>query len=304
MDNQLMSELEAIGGEIRTAGLKGGDQITISQPSFTARIALWGGHLASFQPSGEPDLLFQSANLGGDTRFSRRHFGVPVCWPWFGAHPSDKDFPSHGLARYFRWQLAEVGHFKNGDIKVVLKLASDEHPLIEDMCPQTFELRQIFRFGSGFQVNFSAANLSDKPLLVSEALHTYFHVGDNELTQVKGLDGVLYEDKFTGQGRQRQEGDIQPCQELDRVYLDAPAVTLLEDQQFNRRLIISTEGSASTVLWNPGQAIAASRSDMENDDYRHFVCVESANALDNSYVIEAGGMHHLKLEVKFESLSY
>ena len=25
--------------------------------------------------------------------------GIPICFPWFGAHPEHKDYPAHGFAR-------------------------------------------------------------------------------------------------------------------------------------------------------------------------------------------------------------
>lgn len=303
MDAQLMRELEELGGEIRPNSLRECDEIIIDQPSFSARIALWGGHLVSFIPMGQQDVLFQSDNEGALTRFGRRHFGVPVCWPWFGANTEDDDLPAHGLARYFRWQLVEVGRFKNGDAKIVIRLASEDHPLIEEMWPHAFELRQVFRLGEGFSVNFSAANLSDKTMPISEALHTYFRVGDNKTAQVQGLDGVQYVDKFDDGQKKQQVGAVSPCEELDRVYLDAPQDTVLEDPALQRKLVISSEGAQSTVLWNPGEALAKLRTDMEDEDYRQFVCVETANALDNAYKIAAGEMHQLRVTVRIEPLS-
>ena len=144
MNSQLIEELDALGGEILPANLRDCDEIVLNQPGFTARIALWGGHLVSFKPSGQEDWLFQSENPGGQSRFGRRHFGVPVCWPWFGANYVHDDYPAHGLARYFRWDFIEAGRFKNGDVKIVIRLASEDHPLIEEMWPHAFELRQVF----------------------------------------------------------------------------------------------------------------------------------------------------------------
>ncbi|MCZ2723667.1 D-hexose-6-phosphate mutarotase [Marinomonas sp. 15G1-11] len=301
MDHQLINELEAIGGEIRASSFKGCDEILIEQPGFSARIALWGGHLSSFMPNGEPDILFQSSHDGSDTRFSRKHFGVPVCWPWFGANVQQPDLPAHGLARYFRWELEEVGRFKNGDIKVVIKLESEKHPLIEDMWPQAFELKQVFRLGDGFQVKFSAANLSNEPIQVSEALHTYFRVGDSALAVIKGLDKTEYEDKFAG-GRHRQTGTISPCVYLDRVYLDAEPMTYLEDPVLGRRISIETEGTACVVVWNPGEELAKERNDMNDEDYQSFVCVESANALENAHTVGPREIYHFKMKIKSERL--
>ncbi|WP_394181639.1 D-hexose-6-phosphate mutarotase [Marinomonas posidonica] len=303
MNGQLMKELEELGGEIRPASLKKCDEIIIDQPGFSAVIALWGGHLVSFTPSGQPDLLFQSENKGGEGRFGRRHFGVPVCWPWFGANEEKEDFPAHGLARYFRWEFIEAGRFKNGDVKIVIRLASEDHPLIEEMWPYVFELRQVFRFSSkGFRINFTAANLSDQPMPVSEALHTYFHVADNKAAQVHGLDQVTYIDKFDEGREYQQQGVVTPCNHMDRVYVSSPEECEIHDPDLQRRLIIQTEGSGSTILWNPGGKLAKKRADMDKEDYRRFVCVEAGNALSDAYVIAPGDIHQLKLKVKHKPL--
>jgi len=303
MNGRLINELEELGGEIRPASLKKCDEIVIDQPGFSAVIALWGGHLASFIPAGQEDLLFQSENLGGNGRFERRHFGVPVCWPWFGANEDHDDYPTHGLARYFRWELVEAGRFKNGDVKIVIRLASETHPLIEEMWSYAFELRQVFRFSSnGFCVNFSAANLSDKPMPITEALHTYFNVGDNQTAEVHGLENVTYIDKFDNNKRVHSDRHITPCDTMDRVYLSTPERCEIKDPDFNRRLVIKAEGSRSTVVWNPGATLAKKRTDMEDHEYRRFVCVEAANVLEEGYEIAPGDIHQLKLKVKHKLL--
>ncbi|WP_133010883.1 D-hexose-6-phosphate mutarotase [Marinomonas flavescens] len=303
MNGQLIRELEALGGDILPASLRECDEIVIDQPGFKTRIALWGGHLVSFIPTGQEDVLFQSSNEGAKTRFGRRHFGVPVCWPWFGANEKHSDYPAHGLARYFRWELAEVGRFKNDDVKIVLRLASEEHPLIEEMWPQAFELRQVFRFSAdGFSINFSAANLSEKSMPVSEALHTYFHVGDNKTTQVHGLDGVIYIDKLDKGERKQQKGIVSPFEYIDSVYLESPDVCEIHDASLQRKIIVRSKGSQSTVLWNPGPELAKKRSDMEDEDYRRFVCVETANAMNDAYDIKPGDMHQLRVSVSVEPL--
>ncbi|ADZ92861.1 D-hexose-6-phosphate mutarotase [Marinomonas mediterranea] len=302
MNGQLIKELEEVGGEILPSNIRDCDEIVINQPSFTARIALWGGHLVSFTPTGQEDWLFQSENEGADNRFGRRHFGVPVCWPWFGAHDSESDYPSHGLARYFRWKLIEVGRFKNGDIKVVLRLRSEDHPLVEEMWQQPFELKLTFRLGEGFSVSLNAENMSDKPFTVSEAFHTYFRVSNNQKTLISGLGGVSYIDKIDNSGTKVQDGVVTPCDSMDRVYLNAPKLTEIHDKKLKRKFIVESKGSHSTVLWNPGEALAKMRTDIEDHEYKSFVCVETANALANSYVLEPGDSHKLKLSVSCESL--
>jgi glucose-6-phosphate 1-epimerase len=302
MNSQLIEELDALGGEILPANLRDCDEIVLNQPGFSARIALWGGHLVSFKPSGQEDWLFQSENPGGQSRFGRRHFGVPVCWPWFGAHSDDEDMPAHGVARYFRWQLTEVGRFSNGDVKIVLSLASKDHPLIEEMVPQAFELRQIMRLGEICSVQLATANLSDDPMMISEALHTYLHIGDNAKARITGLEGCPYVDKFDGGAVKLQQGAIMPCDTLDRVYDQVPQQVTLHDPVFKRTMTITNEGSQSTVVWNPGEALAKLRTDLEDDEYRSFVCIEAANALQHAYHLAPGELRTLTQTIQCEPI--
>ncbi len=303
MNGQLIQELEALGGYLLIASLRECDEIVIEQPGFSARIALWGGHLASFTPTGQKDVLFQSNNLGDQTCFGRRHFGIPVCWPWFGANKEHADYPIHGLARYFRWQFSEAGRFRNGDIKIVLRLVSENYTLIKEMWPNAFELRQVFRFtNDNFSINFSAANLSDKAMEVSEALHTYFYVGNNKSVEIYGLDKTIFVDKLDKDTRKQQKGVIKSFECLDSVFVNSPNRCVIHDRSFDRNIIIRSRGSNSTVLWNPGPDLAKRRGDMEDEDYRHFVCVETANALNNTYQIEPGDIHQLRLSVTIQHL--
>ena len=122
------------------------------------------------------------------------------------------------------------------------------------------------------------------------------------MAEVHGLEKVEYVDKFDESKVKSHKTAINPCEYMDRVYVTAPSACEIHDPVLKRKLLISDEGSASTVVWNPGPELSKKRKDMEDDDYQHFVCVESANALTDGYTIEPGGIHQLKLNVSVVSL--
>ena len=63
---------------------------------------------------------------------------------------------------------------------------------------------------------------------ITNALHTYFQVGDVRHVQVTGLEGAHYACKV--QGRElTQEGPIRIEAETDRVYCDTPTACTLHD---------------------------------------------------------------------------
>jgi glucose-6-phosphate 1-epimerase len=57
------------------------------------------------------------------------------------------------------------------------------------------------------------------------------------------------------------------------------AVVISVTEPVPQRIIsVHRSGSQSAVIWNPWTAKAQSLSDLPDDDYQHFVCVETANA--------------------------
>ena len=70
-------------------------------------VSLYGGHVMSYKPGGETDLLWMSKFSYFEEGKPIRG-GIPVCWPWFGGHPSDLKMPSHGFARISQWNVKSV----------------------------------------------------------------------------------------------------------------------------------------------------------------------------------------------------
>ena len=59
-------------------------------------VALQGAHVMSFQPAGQPEMLWISPKtllLDG----TPIRGGIPVCFPWFGKGPSGDLEPAHGF---------------------------------------------------------------------------------------------------------------------------------------------------------------------------------------------------------------
>jgi glucose-6-phosphate 1-epimerase len=86
---------------------------------------------------------------------------------------------------------------------------------------------------------------------------------------------------------------------IDGVQAETLAITDKLDQVFDGikgqivfdtgadKLSLSQTGFADAVVWNPGAVDAAALADMEDDEYRRFVCIEPA--LLAPRVLEAGG---------------
>jgi D-hexose-6-phosphate mutarotase len=124
---------------------------------------------------------------------------------------------------------------------------------------------------------------------------------------VLGLDGTEYIDKVDGEQRKRQEGPVTFAAEIDRVYVGTEAQCTIADRILKRRIHISKRGSRSTVVWNPWERKAAALADLGADPatrggWRQFVCVESANAGDNTLTLAPGESHSLAVRYHAEPI--
>jgi len=276
--------------------------IDIGNDFGTASLTTFGGTLLSYVPKGGRDVLWVSETAVYDASKPVRG-GVPVCWPWFGpydpaamgADPTDAAKKAHGFARYELWEVDAVSSLPDGATQVVLSLGPN--PSIAKAWPHDFRLRLAVTLGEKLHVDLIGQNLSQRDWVVSEALHTYFRVGEAEGLAVRGLEDVQYVDKLQDQGLLTQTGTLRIAPPLDRVFLDHAGPITIEDAGLGRAIEISKEGSASSVVWNPGEEGARGFADMPDDDYRVMVCVEACNALKNSYTLRAGEAHTMRMTI-------
>ena len=68
--------------------------IHIKNTLASASICLQGAHILSFQPNDQKPVIWLSEDAVIAPGKSIRG-GVPICWPWFGAHTTDSSQPSH-----------------------------------------------------------------------------------------------------------------------------------------------------------------------------------------------------------------
>jgi D-hexose-6-phosphate mutarotase len=79
--------------------------------------------------------------------------------------------------------------------------------------------------------------------------------------------------------------------ETDRVFLGTRARCVVSDRALGRRLVIDKAGSATTVVWNPWATKTAGIADLEPEDWRRMLCVETANAADDALTLTPGARH-------------
>lgn len=262
--------------------------IEISNESATAKIALQGAHIFEYNRYAEPALLWVSRDAVFETGKAIRG-GIPVCWPWFGKNPEQPEWPQHGFVRTALWKLEGV---KEPDNTVSIVTLSLDHTAIKQpYFPYRFHLKMLITIGEKLAVSLTTENRDGKPFAITEALHTYFNVGSIAAISIIGLEGVTYADALEGFKRKYTDSPIGITNETDRVYLDTRDTVIVRDDRLGRSIIVGKEGSRSTVVWNPWIKKAQSMRDFEDEGYTSMVCIETANALDNSVTIDPGASH-------------
>jgi glucose-6-phosphate 1-epimerase len=261
--------------------------IEVTAPDAMARIAVQGGQVLEWQPRGHKPVVWVSKAAVYQAGKGVRG-GVPVCWPWFGALEGK---PAHGFVRTRMWEVRETREDLADTVVVRLGIKDDESS--RAMWNHAFDLELIVTVGAALKIELLTRNTGDTPFAISEALHTYFRVGDINQAQVSGLEGTTYLDKVRDFAQAVQTGPITFSGETDRVYVNTEVDCLIRDPALGRNIRVAKSGSVSTVVWNPWTEKEKGFADMAAGEYRDMLCVETANAGPEEIVIQPAGKHSL-----------
>lgn len=268
--------------------------VEITNAEAKASLVLEGGQVLTYEPAGHAPVLWLSPQARYQAGKSIRG-GIPVCWPWFGPHAFDASKPVHGFARNAPWNVVETQVENDRATCIVLELIATDAQ--RALWPHQARLRLHVRVGAQLDVELVTTNTSSTPISVTEALHSYFHVGDISRVSIEGLSGCRYVDKVRGGETAVEPGAITFSGETDRVYLNTHSTCILRDSALQRRIHVEKKGSASTVVWNPWIDKALKLGDMGNEGYRNMVCIETANALENTVTIESLAEHRIATRI-------
>ena len=255
--------------------------IQVNNAKASALISIYAGQVLSFKPVNQAeDFLFvsQSAYFAEGKAAKA---GVPICWPWFGPAPELENSPGskrpdHGFVRTSFWSLVTAEVLANGDVKI--RLEFNDTQATRDIWPQSFQLILEILVADSLTLQLVTRNTGEQPFTITEAFHAYLHVGDARQVEVFGLEDAQYLDKNAEFAQARQSGTIKLIEATDRIYSATPNNLLLVDPRFQRKIKISSSGNQHVVVWNPWIEAATTMRDLDNDDYKRFICLEIANA--------------------------
>ena len=267
----------------------------------TAIVALHGAQLLSWVPTGQCDVFWLSPQALPEPAAIRG--GVPVCWPWFGKQGMPAGAMQHGPVRNRAWEVSFV--HADGPDCVSIELApctatSPEDPLTRFASHLGLSLR--VDLDENLTQTLRTINQGTDDCSLTQALHAYFAVTHASSVRIEGLAGLHYDDKLLGRSDQLQTGSFMLEEACDRVYQQASESAqhhyTLVDPDGQRQIRITTKGSQSVVVWNPGAAGAHAMADVPDAAWSQFFCVETSNAGGDSITLAPGAQHRLVQRVQ------
>ena len=272
--------------------------VRVQTGSASGLVFLQGAQIAAWAPASVTDgsVIWMSENAVYSPGKALRG-GIPICFPWFGAHAEHKSYPAHGFAR--TRDFAYDGARLSADGAAELRFTLDSDAQTQSLFPHAFRARLCVTFGTALHIAFTVTNLGAEPFSFEEALHTYLGVANIEQAGVLGLEGATYADKLQGMA-QFTEGarELRIVGETDRVYESAATCTIQDRGRTPARAIqIEKANSAATVVWNPWSEKAAQMADLGASAWPRMLCVESANVGRSTVRLAAGASHELRVQI-------
>jgi glucose-6-phosphate 1-epimerase len=220
-----------------------------------ATITLYGAHLVSWQGADGRERMFCSARSALDGTKPIRG-GVPVIFPQFAARGTGM---RHGFARVSQWRVTDGG-VQDGAAYAVFSLEPhDLAPQVAAAWPHAFALAlRVAVRDNELSMSLEVRNTGTQAFPFAAALHTYHLVDDIAAVKIDCLEART----------------LTIADKLDKVYDHVAGAIELESGA--GRLRLEQDGFTDAVVWNPGAADAAALADMEDDEYRRFVCIEPA----------------------------
>ena len=269
-------------------GIGGLARVVVTTASAHAEIYLQGAHVTAWAPTGETPVIWTSAHSTFAPGVPIRG-GVPVCFPWFGPHPSG-DGPLHGLVRDQPWTFTDWTWSEHDDVALTFTLSSSDLP----GAAEPFALRYTVTVGSRLRLALQVTNTGVSPLVFEEALHTYLAVSDLRETHIEGLGDLDRLDRLRGHRAHTPAGArFHVVGETDHLYSRPGPVTVV-DWPARRSVRVVAQGSGNAVVWNPWVDKAAAMPDFGTDEWSQMVCVETCNVADQRVNLPPRAEHTLE----------
>lgn len=292
---KLNARFGAPGRIVFRTGFAGYPTAVLANQYGTAEVALLGGNVLSYRPTGHPPVLFRPAK--GDAEYNRGdkfHGGIPVCWPQFGNRFS-KELPQHGFASKL---VFDVRATEYSEEKTELTLGLKSTDETRKLWPHDFDLELKVSVTMKLNLSLTTRNTGSKPFEFSCGFHPYFLLRDRDAVSVRGIAGLecilAQRDGDLG----LRNGDIVLDHAPDDVFAlpDAPKHEFaVVDPGLRRAIAIVSTGNTRQVVWNCGDDAPC---DMSSEDWRKFVCVEPVSDWPGGRTLAPGEVYVLAAAIQ------
>lgn len=188
--------------------------------------------------------------------------GIPLMFPQFG---DSGPLRKHGFVRDLQWTLvAENDDAMAKNISYELDIKSTDFP----EWPFDASLQMDASIGlDSFSIALTIINTGNQAFIFTGGLHPYFAISSRKDVQVNGLEALPFRDSFPGDHAYELNADGV----VERQYMGDAEVQFYNGSHW---LKIISSGFDSWMIWNPGKEGARKISDLPDEDWDKFICIE------------------------------
>ena len=188
--------------------------------------------------------------------------GIPLMFPQFG------DFGplrKHGFVRDLQWNLVAENEDADGkNLTYVLDVKATDFP------EWPFDAALQFNACISLQsltIGLSVQNTGTQAFSFTGGFHPYFAISSRKDILLNGLEGLPFKDSFPSDNAYEltAEGLV------ERQYMGDAEIRFYNGSKW---LKLTASGFDSWMVWNPGRVGAKKISDLPDDDWDRFICIE------------------------------
>ena len=188
--------------------------------------------------------------------------GIPLMFPQFG---DSGPLRKHGFVRDLQWNLVDETENADGkNLTYVLDVKATDFP------EWPFDASLKFNVGLSLQtltIGLSVQNTGTQAFSFTGGFHPYFAISSRKDILLNGLEGLPFKDSFPSDNAYEltAEGLV------ERQYMGDAEIRFYNGSKW---LKLTASGFDSWMIWNPGRVGAKKISDLPEDDWDRFICIE------------------------------
>ena len=188
--------------------------------------------------------------------------GIPLMFPQFG---DSGPLRKHGFVRDLQWTLvAENDDAMAKNISYLIDIKFTDFP----DWPFDASLQMDASTGlDSFSIALTVINTGHKGFIFTGGIHPYFAISSRKDIQVNGLEGLPFRDSFPGDHAYELNADGL----VERQYMGDAEIQFYNGSHW---LKLTASGFDSWMIWNPGKEGARKISDLPDEDWDKFICIE------------------------------